>query len=450
MKHQRFPFVILLSSFLAGCAAQRFNAAWKDYPVNALQYEMNNFDSERIVSNSENLINKGVLTLTAAIALALEKNPSIAAYSQEVLAIESSAIQAGLYINPEIEFTVEDMGGTGEKKGFGSSESTLLISQTIDISGKPSKKSNVKEHERSIAILDYLGLKTEIVSEVKKRFYNLLATQEKRALFLEQYEIAEEVLKAVSEKVVAGRAQQAEEYKAAIELQMNAVRLKQIENDLAFNRMNLAYLWGGEPWESGDASGELEVMPSLPKLSELHEKAVMSSSLLRWKEEIAKWESVKRLESAKKAPEIKLAAGLKTYSATDDVGLIAGISFPIPLFDLNQGGIVEAEKRKKKAESEYKAAQNMIFSEMEEAFWSLSSLFLEIQSLRENILPSARKIFESVLESYKAGKSGYLDLLSAQKTFADIRIRYLDSLAIYHRIFADLERLTAVTGFSKE
>ena len=39
------------------------------------------------------------------------------------------------------------------------------------------------------------------------------------------------------------------------------------------------------------------------------------------------------------------------------------------------------------------------------------------------------------------GKFGYLEVLDAQRTLFEVRSRYLEALARYHKLVADLERL---------
>ncbi len=88
-----------------------------------------------------------LVTLADALALALERSPKLASFSAEVRAREARTLQAGLLPNPEIEGSFEDFGGSGERRGAGSAESTLRLSQPIELGGKRGLRSAVATFE---------------------------------------------------------------------------------------------------------------------------------------------------------------------------------------------------------------------------------------------------------------------------------------------------------------
>ena len=78
----------------------------------------------------------GVIDLRDALAAALLGNPDLAAFSWEVRAREARTLQAGRFPNPELATEFEDFGGSGDRSGWQSAQSTLSLSQLIELGGK--------------------------------------------------------------------------------------------------------------------------------------------------------------------------------------------------------------------------------------------------------------------------------------------------------------------------
>jgi cobalt-zinc-cadmium efflux system outer membrane protein len=55
-------------------------------------------------------------------------------------------------------------------------------------------------------------------------------------------------------------------------------------------------------------------------------------------------------------------------------------------------------------------------------------------------MPGARETFDAVEEGYRMGKFGYLDVLDAQKTLFESRLRYLRALVNYRKEIIEIER----------
>jgi cobalt-zinc-cadmium efflux system outer membrane protein len=52
-------------------------------------------------------------------------------------------------------------------------------------------------------------------------------------------------------------------------------------------------------------------------------------------------------------------------------------------------------------------------------------------------------LFNAARRAYQEGKSDYLNVLDAQRTFFELKNEYIQSLAAYHSAGTDIERLIA-------
>ncbi|MDP7640526.1 MAG: TolC family protein, partial [Candidatus Hydrogenedentes bacterium] len=65
----------------------------------------------------------------------------------------------------------------------------------------------------------------------------------------------------------------------------------------------------------------------------------------------------------------------------------------------------------------------------------------ETVKLNEDALPVAEDAFESVRLGYDGGKFGYIEVLNAQSTLFDLRVRLLEAYSAYHQATVEIERL---------
>jgi cobalt-zinc-cadmium efflux system outer membrane protein len=121
-----------------------------------------------------------------------------------------------------------------------------------------------------------------------------------------------------------------------------------------------------------------------------------------------------------------------------------GLSVPIPVFDRNQGGTLEARYRLAKAEQERQASRVRVRTALARAYAELSASFAEATSLKNNVLPGARSAFEAAGEAFQQGKFGYLDVLDAQRTLFEATAQYIEALTSFHKAAADVELLVGV------
>jgi len=76
-----------------------------------------------------------------------------------------------------------------------------------------------------------------------------------------------------------------------------------------------------------------------------------------------------------------------------------------------------------------------------QAAQNLATAFTEATVLANDVVPGAQSAFDAATQGYQAGKFDYLDVLDAQRTLFEAKGQYVSSLAGYHKVRADVERL---------
>jgi cobalt-zinc-cadmium efflux system outer membrane protein len=430
--------IILLAIAFCGCSNQNHRAA----PL-AGNSQIPEMRTERLpdapAAQPDELT--GTITLRDAVAYALVNNPKLKAFSLDIRAAEARKLQAGLLPNPEIDVEVEELGGTGDRTGFDSSETSIQIGQLIELADKRSKRTHLADIEKDLAELDFKSERLDVMADVAGAFIDVLAAQEQLGLSKELVDLSEKTYSTVAERVRAGQDSPVEETKAKIALSNTRIEFERAGRKLVSARHQLAATWGGSNPAFEKVAGGFYDLSPFPSLEELAGLISRNPDIARWQEEKDKHRAALELEKAKATSDIKLSGGIQYFEEGDDTAFILGVAIPFPLFDRNQGNIRQAMYMLAKSDQQQKAAHAETRAGLAEASTKLSSYFSEINIIQSDVLPLAGSAFDATNQGYRQGKFEYLVVLDAQRTFFDVRAKYIEALAGYHKARADVERL---------
>jgi len=383
------------------------------------------------------------LTLRTALALALARNPELASFGWSVREAEAQRLQAGLLPNPELEAEFENFGGSGEFRGTRALETTIALGQLIELGSKREKRMRLADQEAKLAGWDYEAKRLQVLTDVAKQFAGVLALQEKLELAREGSDLAKQALDVVGKQVDAGKAAPPESQRARVEVASARIAVARAERELAAARHRLAATWGAGVPAFARAVGRLEELVVPPSRDVLAPKLAQNPDVARWETERARRRASLALEQARAVPDVKLGVGYRHFRETEDNdrALLMTVGVPLPLFDRNQGGIRKAQMSLLKAKAEQQAARVKARADFEEGYQALAGAHAEAVSLREEVLPAARRTYQVARESFRQGKSGYLGLLDAQRTLIEAKAQFVEALASYHQAVVTVEGL---------
>ncbi len=434
--------LILLLACLAACSTVRREAVWPE--LRPLGRDLKTYrppDDPDESAPAQLGEPKGALTLREVLAMTLLGNPGLAAFSLEVRAGEARALQASLLPNPEIEIVIEEFAGSGERKGFDGAQTTLQLSQLIETGGKRDKRTRVASLRRDLAGWDYETKRLDVLTMATKAFVGVLAAQDRLALAEDLVRLAERVRGAAAERVRTGKVSPIERTRAEVALSTSRIAREKAERGLAAARKRLAAAWGSAAPSFERVVGELEKIGDIPPLDDLAGRIVQNPDIARWDLELEERRASVEMEESRWVPDLTMSAGVQRFEGGGDTALVVGMSLPIPLFDRNQGGTLEARYGLAKAGRERRAAEIRNRAALAEVYEILRSSHMEAASLKEDVLPGAQSAFDSIREGFRQGKFGYLDVLDAQRTLFEVKGQYLDALTAFHEAAAEVERL---------
>jgi cobalt-zinc-cadmium efflux system outer membrane protein len=384
----------------------------------------------------------GVVGLREALAAALRGNPDLAAFSWEVRAQEARALQAGRLPNPELATELEDFAGSGDRRGWESAQTTLSLSQLVELGGKRAKRRRVAALERDLAGWDYEARRLGVLADVTKAFVTLLEIQERLTLTEELARLAERILATVASTVKAGAVSPVEEARARVALSRASLDRAQLEHELDAARTVLAATWGAATVTFEGVRGDLRLVAPPPALEALLATLPQSPDLARWTTELEARKAALGVEEARRIPSPTVRLGGRHFADNDDGALVAEIGLPLPLFDRNQSGILEARRRLGKARAERAAAEAGARAQVVTTYRVFRAAYERARALEGITIPEAEHVHTGAVDAHSKGRYRYLEVLDAQRTLFELRGQYLQALADYHTAAADLERLT--------
>jgi len=386
---------------------------------------------------------QGAINLRQALSLALMRNHNLRAFAWEIRAREANALQAGLLPNPTASAEIENVQGTDSYNNYDRAETTLALSQLIELGGKRSKRAKVAKLETALAGWDYQTARIDTLTAVTKSFVEALTSQEQLALAKGLVQLAKKALNTATERVAAGKAPPIDETKAKVEFSISQIRLRKAHAKVTAAYKKLAELWGSDRPTFQRVEGQLKVVETIPKVERLVELIKRNPEIARWDEQLDKYRAAVQLERAGQVPNLTLLGGVRRLKETDDTALVMGFSIPIQIFNRNQGALREARFNLVRARERRQATVSRIRSMLAQSYQELSSGNSAALALRDDVLPGAQLAFDTANEGYREGKFSFLEVLDAQRVLFEVKSEFINTLSAYHKAVADVERLIA-------
>jgi cobalt-zinc-cadmium efflux system outer membrane protein len=384
----------------------------------------------------------GSLTLAEALALALTENPELAPFAWHERADEARIIQASLRINPELNLQVEDVLGTGAYSGGSQAQTTLQLSQVIELGGKRAARREVASRARGITQFEYESVRVDVLANVTQRFIHVVAKQQSLELAITNHRLAEDALTTVQKRVEAGKASALEATKAQVALARGEVLVGATRNALNAARKLLAASWRNDDPVFERAEADLFARRPIPPYQALAGQISSSPEIARWISEKRLREAEIKLADALRVPNLTVGGGIRLLEGNGEEALVFGLTMPLPLFDRNQGGSAELRAEFGRAEADQKAAEFRIGAVLLGLYEETVHNIHVIEGLERKILPMAEEALAISREGYVQGRFSYLEVLDAQRTVFDVRQEYIRMATSYHQLLVEIERLT--------
>lgn len=369
---------------------------------------------------------KAGLTLEQLEQMALTSNPSVRRLMAQVGAAWGNSVQVGLRPNPSVGYEGQQLGSGGLAEQHG-----VLFSQEIVRGGKLRLNREVADRERMRVEQELAAQQQRVLTDVRIAYYQVLLAQRQIDLTNNLIRISDEGSQSVDALFKAKEVGRTDILQAQLESENARILAENARNrhDSAWRSLGAIV---GEPELApqplaGDAAGpakEFKFEESLARLLEQSPEiaaAAMEMERARLALERARVEPVANVN----------VQGLVNWQDNGIGGKPDGgvaVSIPVPLFNRNQGGISRAAHEVVAARQALSQLELDLQNRLAPVFEQYANARNQVDRYQRIILPAAHESLDLSRKMYGAGEANYTTLLTAQRTYSQTQINYLDTV----------------------
>ncbi len=373
-----------------------------------------------------------LVTLEQMQKIASELNPTLRQVEVEIRAAKARQQQAGLYPNPTVGYTGDEIRGGS----VGGGKQGLFVQQTIVTGGKLGLSRDVFGKEVKLAELEAEEQKIRVQSAVKIAFLRVLAAQELLDARRDIAKIAQDSAETERRLMNTGQADESEVLEAEVAAQRMRMSARMQENTLREEWRSLAAVIGQPEMPMATVAGDLE--KDWPELNEeqVVEAISKESPAVRIAEE-AEGRAQSVLMQARRGaiPDVQLRGGMEyNHETLGSVPYakgwegIAEVAVEIPLFNRNQGNVAAARADIERAGQEKKRIALTLRERAASAVDQYANARLMATEYRDEILPRAKKAYGLMVDKYGQMLASYRRVLDVQRKLYELQIEYIAAL----------------------
>jgi outer membrane protein, heavy metal efflux system len=367
---------------------------------------------------------EGVLTLAQIEQMAVRCNPSLAQAAARVEAARGQCVQVGLYPNPVAGYVGSEIGNegrAGQQGGF--------ISQELVTAGKLQLNREVACQEVRQAEWAWQSQRLRVLTDVRRTFYEVLVAQRTVELTEQLVRIGEQGVQSTEELLKAKEVARNDVLQAKIEADSARVLLERARNRYLSAWRNLAAVMGACDMPPRPLAGSVQDgMGQLTWEEALRRLWTQSPQLAAARAGVARAHAVLSRECAGRVPNLDMQTSVQHDNASGYTFASVQVGAPVPVFNRNQGNIRRAQAELMAAQHDVKRTELELQQRLAVAFEQYTNARYQTEKYSKDILPNAQASLKLTTAGFQQGEFSYLSLLTAQRTFFQTNLAYLEAL----------------------
>jgi outer membrane protein, heavy metal efflux system len=370
-------------------------------------------------------------------------SPRLLEVAAGVEAAEGHARQAKAWPAPVVGIEREDFNGSGLYHGSALAQTTLSISEPLEIGGHRKARIEASRANVSAAQARRAQARVELGYDLALAYAAAEAAGARSDLLTQDLDRAREDVRSARALVDAGkegelRAVQAEAAASAAKAELEAAKADAVG---ALARLS-ALVGSRDPFD--------RVQPSL--LRAAARRAVTTTDIPVAPEvltaEAQRTTAERRVlvEQKRAIPIPSFTLGRRHLAGVDEDVWVAGISIPLPIFDRNRGDIAAARAELRAAEARLDAARLDADAEGRAARAEAAAIEARLTASTQ-AEQSANEAYRLARVGYEAGRTPLFELQGTRRALTEAQLRSLDARVANVRAQATLDRLAGRVPF---
>ena len=344
------------------------------------------------------------VTLADLLQLAEQTNPELRSSRFAVGVSAGQAWQAGLYPNPTASVRSGEIGFDGD-----SSNTILGVTQPIVIGNRLRAAVAAADAEEAAKLAEVARVRREVFGRVAELHASVLERDAQIKLVDELISVASKTLSIAETRFEARAVAEPDVIRPRVEVYQLRADRQRLAQELAAAEKQLGLLLRTDPIGADRLIAQIPLMPE-----PLDEEVLVSAVKLAHPALIVE-------VRAERVPDLNVSAGIG-YSDEGDQGIAEiGVGAEIPLWDRRQGDIMSARFELMQRRQNKVVTQNRLLSTLAEELGAYNAARDQLAVIRDQVVPDAQRAFDQIDESYRAGRSSFIELLDAQRTLMQSR-----------------------------
>ena len=371
-----------------------------------------------------------------------QNNPTLLADKLNIDESKAQEITAFLRPNPNLGLLSDQITPFNVGPSHGAL-AYLLPSATISYLYEREHKRDLRRESAqkatAIAVSTHADVERTLLFNLRSAFVQILQAKSVLQLAKDNLAYYDHVLDLSRERFKAGDI-------AQIDLDRLELQRVQYESDLQTALVDLrtakiqllTLLNNRTPIEQFDVSGPFDFSDRILAQDEFRRIALDTRPDLR--------AAVEAVDKAQTDHRLAIANGSTDPTFSVDVGrnppidlyFGVGVSFPLRIFDRNQGEKLRTKLDIERNQRLLDAAQAQVFSDVDSAYATVNSNVILLQPYKAKYLQQAVRVRDTVFFAYQRGGASLLDFLNAQSDYRTVELSYVNLLGSYLAAAAQL------------
>jgi outer membrane protein TolC len=384
-----------------------------------------------------------ILSLDSVISEVLSNNPSLKAADATWQAIRERIPQARAWADPRLGFDQRAARFVGVPQNSFADE-RLSLEQSLPVSGRNRLRGNAAAAEAAAALEQLRRKQLDAVARARSVYFRLANSYEQLALNRKNSDLLKQFAEITRNQFAAGERSQADILSADTELAKLDEAQFDFQRDIAEEKTALNVLMNRPPEAPLARPGELTFEPARLSLETLEGLASANRpELLIAQRNVEAAQARLNAARRERIPEPTFRIEGDRYNGASQVvsEVDAGFSIDLPWFNRAKyrAEIRENEKALEAAQHELEAAREETAGLVVDQFHRVETFHHHTELYQTKLIPLARESVNAQRVGYETGKTGFLEILTAQQTARDAESMYWDHLMHYNEALADLE-----------
>jgi cobalt-zinc-cadmium efflux system outer membrane protein len=388
------------------------------------------------------------ITLDQATQMALAHNHNLLAARTTVQQSEAQEITANLRPNPTL-FTDWEYLPLGHPEGgflnylADSTEGDLGMSYLFERGKKRQHRLQAAKDTTAVTRSQVADNERGLTFQVAQLFINVQLAQSTLDLAQQDLKSFEKTVDISEKQFKAGGASENDYLKIKLQLLQFQQDVEQAELAKTQALSDLRQLLGYESVPADyEVTGTFDYQPLPLTLAELQAKAIENRPDLR-----AAVQGVtaagSQLALAKANGKVDVT-GSANYSHVNGLSAATfSVSFPLPIFDRNQGEIARTRYAITQAQEQQVAARGQVMTDVRDAYEAVESNDRVARYFRSGYLDVSQKNRDISEYAYRRGAASLLDFLDAERSYRATQLAWRQTIAAY---LTALEQLRQAVG----